>query len=121
MYIEKIDSPKDVKRLSVGQLNGLAGEIRQALLAKLSAHGGHIGPNLGMVEAAIALHYVFDSPKDKMVYDVSHQSYVHKMLTGRTMRFRVIPTRWRANTISLRSDIRPLPLAWPAVLPRPGI
>ena len=54
MYIEKIDSPKDVKRLSVGQLNGLAGEIRQALLAKLSAHGGHIGPNLGMVEAAIA-------------------------------------------------------------------
>ncbi len=87
MYIEKIVSPKDVKRLSVGQLNGLAGEIRQALLAKLSAHGGHIGPNLGMVEAAIALHYVFDSPKDKMVYDVSHQSYVHKMLTGRNAAF----------------------------------
>ena len=87
MYIEKIDSPKDVTRLSVGQLNGLAGEIRQALLAKLSAHGGHIGPNLGMVEAAIALHYVFDSPKDKMVYDVSHQSYVHKMLTGRNAAF----------------------------------
>ena len=87
MYIDKIDSPKDVKRLSVGQLNGLAGEIRQALLAKLSAHGGHIGPNLGMVEAAIALHYVFDSPKDKMVYDVSHQSYVHKMLTGRNAAF----------------------------------
>ena len=87
MYIEKIDSPKDVKRLSVGQLNGLAGEIRQALLAKRSAHGGHIGPNLGMVEAAIALHYVFDSPKDKMVYDVSHQSYVHKMLTGRNAAF----------------------------------
>ena len=87
MYIEKIDSPKDVKRLSVGQLNGRAGEIRQALLAKLSAHGGHIGPNLGMVEAAIALHYVFDSPKDKMVYDVSHQSYVHKMLTGRNAAF----------------------------------
>ena len=87
MYIEKIDSPKDVKRLSVGQLNGLAGEIRQALLAKLSAHGGHIGPNLGMVEAALALHYVFDSPKDKMVYDVSHQSYVHKMLTGRNAAF----------------------------------
>lgn len=87
MYIEKIDSPKDVKRLSVGQLNDLAGEIRQALLAKLSAHGGHIGPNLGMVEATIALHYVFDSPKDKMVYDVSHQSYVHKMLTGRNAAF----------------------------------
>lgn len=87
MYIEKIDSPKDVKRLSVGQLNDLAGEIRQALLTKLSAHGGHIGPNLGMVEATIALHYVFDSPKDKMVYDVSHQSYVHKMLTGRNAAF----------------------------------
>lgn len=87
MYIEKIDSPKDVKRLSVGQLNDLAGEIRQALLAKLSAHGGHIGSNLGMVEATIALHYVFDSPKDKMVYDVSHQSYVHKMLTGRNAAF----------------------------------
>lgn len=83
MYIEQIESPQEVKQLSAEQLNLLAGEIRQALLAKLSAHGGHIGPNLGMVEATIALHYVFDSPKDKMVFDVSHQSYVHKMLTGR--------------------------------------
>lgn len=83
MYIEKIESPQGVKQLSAEQLNELASEIRQALLAKLSAHGGHIGPNLGMVEATIALHYVFDSPKDKMVFDVSHQSYAHKMLTGR--------------------------------------
>lgn len=83
MYIEQIESPQEVKQLSAEQLNLLAGEIRQALLAKLSVHGGHIGPNLGMVEAIIALHYVFDSPKDKMVFDVSHQSYVHKMLTGR--------------------------------------
>lgn len=83
MYIEQIESPQGVKELSAEQLNLLAGEIRQALLAKLSVHGGHIGPNLGMVEAIIALHYVFDSPKDKMVFDVSHQSYVHKMLTGR--------------------------------------
>lgn len=83
MYIEQIESPQEVKQLSAEQLNLLAGEIRQALLAKLSAHGGHIGPNLGMVEAIIALHYVFDSPKDKMVFDVSHQSYAHKMLTGR--------------------------------------
>lgn len=83
MYIEQIESPQGVKELSAEQLNLLAGEIRQALLAKLSVHGGHIGPNLGMVEATIALHYVFDSPKDKMVFDVSHQSYVHKMLTGR--------------------------------------
>lgn len=83
MYIEQIESPQEVKQLSGEQLNLLAGEIRQALLAKLSVHGGHIGPNLGMVEATIALHYVFDSPKDKMVFDVSHQSYAHKMLTGR--------------------------------------
>lgn len=83
MYIEQIESPQGVKQLSAEQLNALAAEIRQDLLAKLSVHGGHIGPNLGMVEATIALHYVFDSPKDKMVFDVSHQSYVHKMLTGR--------------------------------------
>lgn len=83
MYIEKINSPQDVKQLSVEQMKVLAGEIRRALLAKLSVHGGHVGPNLGMVEATIALHYVFNSPKDKIVYDVSHQSYAHKMLTGR--------------------------------------
>ena len=77
MYLEKIDSPADVKRLSVGELTLLSGEIREALLHKVSAHGGHFGPNLGMVEAAVALHYVFDSPKDKLVFDVSHQSYVH--------------------------------------------
>ena len=83
MYIEKIDSPADVKILSVEQMEILVGEIRQALLHKLSEHGGHIGPNLGMVEATIALHYVFSSPHDKIVYDVSHQSYTHKILTGR--------------------------------------
>ena len=87
MYLEKIDSPADVKRLSVGELTLLSGEIREALLHKVSAHGGHIGPNLGMVEATVALHYVFDSPKDKLVFDVSHQSYVHKMLTGRRRAF----------------------------------
>lgn len=83
MYIENIQSPEDVKRLSTDQLNTLAGEIRNALLAKLSARGGHVGPNLGMVEATIALHYVFESPKDKIVFDISHQCYAHKMLTGR--------------------------------------
>lgn len=87
MYLEKIDSPADVKRLSVGELTLLSGEIREALLHKVSAHGGHFGPNLGMVEATVALHYVFDSPKDKLVFDVSHQSYVHKMLTGRCRAF----------------------------------
>ena len=70
MYLENINSPEDVKRLSFENLNILADEIRHALLTKLSAHGGHIGPNLGMVEATIALHYVFNSPVDKIVYDI---------------------------------------------------
>ena len=83
MYIEKINRPTDVKNLNNEQLHILADEMRQALLQKLSKHGGHFGPNLGMVEATIALHYVFNSPTDKIVYDVSHQSYPHKMLTGR--------------------------------------
>lgn len=87
MYIEKINSPADVKKLSVEQMNVLASEIRTALLDKISAHGGHFGPNFGMVEATIALHYVFNSPVDKIVFDVSHQSYVHKMLTGRKEAF----------------------------------
>lgn len=87
MYIEKIQQPTDVKQLNLSELQVLKNEIRSALLAKLSTHGGHIGPNLGLVEVTIALHYVFDSPKDKIVYDVSHQSYVHKMLTGRMNAF----------------------------------
>ena len=83
MYLEKISSPADVKKLGLNELNGLAGEVRHFLLEKLSNHGGHIGLNLGMVEATIALHYVFNSPVDKFVFDVSHQMYTHKMLTGR--------------------------------------
>lgn len=83
MYLEQINGPKDVKKLSGEQLTELAVEMRQALLKRASIHGGHFGPNFGMVEATIALHYVFESPKDKIVYDVSHQTYPHKMLTGR--------------------------------------
>lgn len=83
MYIENINGPEDVKKLSVEQMHVLAGEMREALLKRASIHGGHFGPNFGMVEATIALHYAFDSPKDKMVFDVSHQTYPHKMLTGR--------------------------------------
>lgn len=83
MYLEKIALPYDVKKLNVEELEKLSGEIRENLLKKLSEHGGHIGPNLGIVEVTVALHYVFNSPEDKIVYDVSHQSYVHKMLTGR--------------------------------------
>ena len=87
MYIEKINGPADVKRLSAGELETLSEEVRSVLLKKLSEHGGHVGPNLGMVEATIALHYVFNSPIDKIVYDVSHQSYTHKILTGRKAAF----------------------------------
>ena len=83
MYIENINSPKDIKGLNLEQLNTLADEIREGLMNRLSKRGGHFGPNFGFVEATIALHYVFDSPVDKLVYDVSHQSYAHKMLTGR--------------------------------------
>ena len=83
MYIENINSPADVKKLNILQLNVLAEEMRHALLTRASKHGGHFGPNFGMVEAIIAMHYVFDSPKDKIVFDVSHQCYPHKMLTGR--------------------------------------
>lgn len=83
MYLEQINGPEDVKKLTMQELPLLADEMRKAMLTRASRHGGHFGPNFGMVEATIALHYVFDSPKDKIVYDVSHQSYPHKMLTGR--------------------------------------
>ncbi|MCI5515641.1 MAG: 1-deoxy-D-xylulose-5-phosphate synthase [Oscillospiraceae bacterium] len=87
MYLEKINSPKDIKNLTTPQLEVLAQEMRDALYKKLSIHGGHCGPNFGMVEATIALHRVFDSPRDKFVFDVSHQTYPHKMLTGRNYGF----------------------------------
>lgn len=87
MYLEKINSPKDIKNLTTPQLEVLAKEMRDALYKKLSIHGGHCGPNFGVVEATIALHRVFDSPRDKFVFDVSHQTYPHKMLTGRNYGF----------------------------------
>jgi 1-deoxy-D-xylulose-5-phosphate synthase len=83
MYLENIHSPKDIKGLNIEQLQALAGEIREGILNRVSNHGGHVGPNLGFVEGTIALHYVFNAPDDKIVFDVSHQSYPHKMLTGR--------------------------------------
>lgn len=82
MYLEKIQGPEDVKKLNVNEMQELAVEMRKALLTKLSKHGGHFGPNFGMVEATIAIHYVFDSPKDKIVYDVSLDRYdVQEVLT----------------------------------------
>ncbi len=87
MYLEKINGPADIKKLNIDELNVLADETRHYLIEKVSNHGGHVGPNLGMVEATVALHYVFNSPVDKIVFDVSHQSYAHKILTGRKEAF----------------------------------
>ena len=81
--LDKINSPKDIKTLSPEEMANLSGEIREAILNRVNTIGGHLGPDLGIVEATIALHYVFDSPKDKIVFDVSHQIYPHKILTGR--------------------------------------
>lgn len=87
MYIEKIKSPAFLKGLNLEELNIVADETRQAVLNRVSKHGGHVGSNLGFVEATVALHYVFDAPKDKLVFDVSHQCYPHKVLTGRASGF----------------------------------
>lgn len=83
MYLENINGPEDIKKLGLDELKILADETRSALINKISKAGGHQGPNLGVVEMTVALHYVFNSPKDKIVWDVSHQSYPHKILTGR--------------------------------------
>lgn len=127
MILENINSPEDVKKMSREELNLLSGEIREALLHRLSDHGGHFGPNFGMVEATIALHYVFNSPEDKIVFDVSHQSYPHKMLTGRkdaylypenTMTCRATPSRRKAHTTISSSAIPPPQSAWPEDWPK---
>jgi 1-deoxy-D-xylulose-5-phosphate synthase len=82
-YLENIESPSDVKKLTNDELDELAGEIRERIISVTSKNGGHLGPNLGVVELTLALHRVFDTPKDRFVFDVSHQGYVHKLLTGR--------------------------------------
>ncbi len=87
MLLETIKRPEDVKKFSQEELEQLTKEIREALLNRLSVVGGHTGPNLGVVELSIALHRVFNSPVDKFIFDVSHQSYTHKMLTGREYGF----------------------------------
>lgn len=87
--LTQINSPSDIRQMTTDELKALAAALRRPLLDKLSAHGGHVGPNLGMVEAIIALHYVFNTPEDKIVFDVSHQTYPHKMLTGRMKAFTV--------------------------------
>jgi 1-deoxy-D-xylulose-5-phosphate synthase len=99
-----VDTPEHVKKLKLDQLQSLAEDIRNELIESLSKHGGHLGPNLGVVELTIALHYCFSTPKDKFVWDVSHQTYVHKLLTGRKNRFNTIRTTDGLNGFALRSE-----------------
>src|ERR1700728_3327148 len=102
--LSRIKSPADVKRLSIPQLTQLAEEIRERLILGVSKTGGHIGPNLGVVELTLAMHYVFDTPRDSFVFDVSHQAYVHKMLTGRNDRFDTIRQPGGLNGFMLRTE-----------------
>ncbi len=103
-YLDMVDHPAHVKKLTVKQLEKLAEELREELIRGLANHGGHLGPNLGVVELTVALHRVFETPKDKLVWDVSHQSYVHKLLTGRKDRFRTIRTTDGLNGFALRTE-----------------
>ncbi len=103
-YLSKIKSPADVKKLSPVELERLAEEIRERLIVGVAKTGGHIGPNLGVVELTIAMHYVFDTPQDSFVFDVSHQSYVHKLLTGREEQFETIRQPHGLNGFMLRTE-----------------
>ncbi|OHO81683.1 1-deoxy-D-xylulose-5-phosphate synthase [Corynebacterium sp. HMSC036E10] len=102
--LEHIETPADVQKLAPSQLNALADEIRQLLIQKVSATGGHLGPNLGVVELTLALHYVFDSPNDPIIFDTSHQSYVHKILTGRANQFDSLRKKGGLSGYTSRSE-----------------
>src|SRR3954471_2288905 len=103
-YLDMVDNPSHVKKLTMEQLAQLAEDIRQELITKLSINGGHLGPNLGVVELTLALHRVFTTPHDKFVWDVSHQVYVHKLLTGRKDRFHTIRSTNGLNGFALRTE-----------------
>src|SRR3954471_5245646 len=103
-HLQKLTDPKQIKSLTIDQTRQLAEEIRQELITVLAKNGGHLGPNLGVVELTIALHHVFITPKDKFVWDVSHQVYVHKLLTGRKDRFHTIRTTDGLNGFALRTE-----------------
>src|SRR5271166_5875389 len=102
--LDTVHAPADIKKLSIPQLETLAQEIRERLILTLSKTGGHLGPNLGVVELTLALHFVFDTPTDKFVFDVSHQAYVHKLLTGRRERFETIRQPGGLNGFMLRTE-----------------
>src|SRR2546430_1069151 len=103
-YLDMVDSPVQVKKLTLDQLQELGQEIRQELITGLARNGGHLGPNLGVVELTLALHYVFSTPADKFVWDVSHQIYVHKLLTGRKARFQTIRSTDGLSGFAMRSE-----------------
>ena len=103
-YLDMINEPAHVKKLTEEQLESLAAEVRGELITKLAKTGGHLGPNLGVVELTIAMHKVFSTPKDKFVWDVSHQTYVHKLLTGRRERFHTIRQTDGLNGYALRTE-----------------
>lgn len=103
-FLDMVDSPDHVKKLTLDQLSQLAVEIRRELIQTLSKNGGHLGPNLGVVELTIALHRCFQTPRDKFIWDVSHQTYVHKILTGRKGRFSTIRTTGGLNGFALRTE-----------------
>jgi 1-deoxy-D-xylulose-5-phosphate synthase len=102
--LDTVHSPADINKFSIPQLETLAQEIRERLILTLSKTGGHLGPNLGVVELTLAMHYVFDTPTDKFVFDVSHQAYVHKLLTGRRERFETIRQPGGLNGFMLRTE-----------------
>jgi 1-deoxy-D-xylulose-5-phosphate synthase len=102
--LDQINSPADIKTLTIPQLETLAQEIRERMIRVLSKTGGHLGPNLGVVELTLAMHYVFDTPTDKFVFDVSHQTYVHKLLTGRRAQFDTIRQPGGLNGFMMRSE-----------------
>jgi 1-deoxy-D-xylulose-5-phosphate synthase len=102
--LESIHSPADLKRLSFAQMTDLAEEIREFLIQTLSRTGGHLGPNLGVVELTMALHTVFNTPEDKILFDVSHQSYIHKMLTGRLDQMETIRQPGGITGFTLRTE-----------------
>src|SRR5258708_32033318 len=103
-YLSRIKSPADVKRLGLVELERRAESSRERLITGVAKTGGHIGPNLGVVELTLAMHYVFDTPRDSFVFDVSHQSYVHKLLTGREDRFDTIRQPGGLNGFMLRTE-----------------
>ena len=103
-YLDKINSPTDLKKLSIDELNILCSEIRDLIIKTVANNGGHLSPNLGTVELTVAMHYVYDTPTDKIVWDVGHQSYTHKILTGRKDKLSTIRTKGGLSGFPKRSE-----------------